>query len=455
MAMLRLGLILTLAAAGACGNNGLGSNGDMGPPPPDLGCVGRECLIDPLCGTPTTLSGTVTIPAGTLPLANAVVYIPNGNIPPPPQSGAVCDCDLSEFQNALAITNTDAEGRFFLVDNVPTGDQIPLIIRLGKWRREVTIPTILPCTANQVDPALTRLPRNQSEGNIPKIALSTGAEDALECLLRSNKLGLDDAEFSPPDGPGRVNLFAGGESATGTAGTSQFVASLNGGALFPSSNPWWNDVNNWNRYDLVMLACEGAQNAIYKSMAAHASLLSYLNGGGRVFLSHWQNVWIADGPLPLSGVATFTSAGGYAKSGMVLATINQNVPTGQLLASWLEQIIGAGFGQLPIYNAWATVTKLGASSAVGVIELSDPILTMDGLPNPASQYFFIDTPISSTPAPLCGRLAFTDLHASGNGNNQSSPTTPFPSGCVSSGLLPQEQALIFMLFDLMQCPGGL
>lgn len=90
----------------------------------------------------------------------------------------------------------------------------------------MTIPNVEPCKDNPLDdPELLHLPRNKSEGHLPKIALATGGLDALECLLR--KIGISDSEFTNPDYDGRVNLYAG------RAGTDRYDVSVNFGNRFP------------------------------------------------------------------------------------------------------------------------------------------------------------------------------------------------------------------------------
>ena len=180
---------------------------DPGPAPLDIGaphCVNLKCRIPNCTGTTegtTTLSGVVNIPAGNLPLYNASVYIPNRALLPI-VSGASCDrCDEVFSGEPVAVTTTDVNGRFMLT-GIPAGADIPLVIRLGKWRRQITIPAIQACKSNTVDAALTRLPRNRTEGDIPKVAVVTGAFDATECLLR--KLGIDDSEFTPESAGGHL-----------------------------------------------------------------------------------------------------------------------------------------------------------------------------------------------------------------------------------------------------------
>src|SRR5207302_72189 len=105
----------------------------------------------------------------------------------------------------------------------------------------VQIPAATKCVDTKLGPATTRLPRNKMEGSIPKIAITTGGADSLECFLR--KLGLDDSEFTNPDGPGRIHLYAG-------TGGSKAGATPNAQAL-------WDDGAKLKTYDIAILSCEG------------------------------------------------------------------------------------------------------------------------------------------------------------------------------------------------------
>jgi hypothetical protein len=191
-----------------------------------------------------------------LPLYNVVVYVPNAAVDPI-TDGVTCDtCQTGLSGDPIAAALSDTKGEFILKD-VPAGANIPLVITIGKWRREVVIPNVMPCVDNQVTPDLTRLPKNQSEGHIPRIAMVTGGADALECLLR--KIGLEDSEFTPENGPGRINLFAGKD------GGNKFTPDLNGGTVFPNGKNLWDDAFKLKNYDLVLMNCEGGTDAGNKS----------------------------------------------------------------------------------------------------------------------------------------------------------------------------------------------
>jgi hypothetical protein len=124
-------------------------------------CVNLECQI-PVCpnGT-TTLKGVVYAPEGTLPLYNVVVYVPNAAVDPIPD-GVTCDtCQTGLSGEPIVAALSDTTGEFVL-EGVPAGADIPLVITVGKWRREVTSPTSCPASTTRSTPDLTRLPRTRA-----------------------------------------------------------------------------------------------------------------------------------------------------------------------------------------------------------------------------------------------------------------------------------------------------
>lgn len=434
--------LMALPLAGAAiGCNGTALNGtDPGSPDGGSsgtmdygfpGCTGLQCQVANKCGTKdgTALSGVVNIPAGNLPLYGAKVYVPNSPVSPL-TAGASCDrCDNLLSGDPVTMATTDNMGRFTLA-NVPSGDNIPVVVQAGKWRRQVTIPHIDACSATSIDPTTTRLPRTQAEGNIPLIALTTGGLDALECLLR--KLGIADSEFTLPTGTGRVHLYAG------TGGSDRYQANLSGGASFPNATTLWGTLDSLKKYDVVTLSCEGQQYPNTKSTAARQAMLDYINLGGRVFASHYHNIWITGGPAPLPTVLTYNDRPDIGSTTAdVITTFNK----GADLADWLLNVGASSVrGKLPLNAAQNTVQSVNAN-------IARAWLTVPSQNN--IQYLSFDTPIGTPAAQQCGRMVLSDIHVSSG--DVSGPTKPFPSGCTTTSLSPQEKALIFFLFDLSNC----
>jgi N-acetylneuraminic acid mutarotase len=191
------------------------------------------CLQQATCaGNATTkVTGTVYAPNGVDPLPNAVVYVPNAPVSPFTTSVS-CDNCAQASGSPLVGTTSAVDGKFTLT-NVPAGTNIPLVIQIGRWRRQVSIPTVTACTTTPVSASLTRLPKNKTEGDIPKQAFVTGEKDALECVLR--KIGVEDTEFSNALGNGRIHLYAaaGPGSIRSTAATS----AVNHGAVLGGVGP--------------------------------------------------------------------------------------------------------------------------------------------------------------------------------------------------------------------------
>ena len=383
-------------------------------------------------GRETSLSGTVYAPSGALPLYNVMVYVPSAPLAPL-STGATCACEVSGAPVVSALTDT--EGRFTLV-NPPVGEDVPLVIQIGKWRRRFSIDSVSACASNVVPEQTLKLPARQSEGDLPRIALTTGNADALECLVR--KLGIDPLEFTPPAGPGRIHYYAGKD------GTDRYADDLNGGAEFPDAEELWSSVETLARYDVVLLSCEGDEGYDdNKPDAAFQAMHDYANLGGRVFASHWHQLWLQRGPDPFPQIAEFVDEDDL---GEITAEVVTTFPKGEALADWLVNV-GASteHGRIDLTGTQHTIVRESPEYAQRWIATTSPETV---------QYLSANTPLGAAPADQCGRVVLSDIHVTGSedeGRDISDDELAYPEGCVTSDLSPQEKVLAYMLFDISAC----
>src|ERR1019366_1353099 len=135
-------------------------------------------------------------------------------------------------------------------------------------------------------PAVLRLPRNRSEGDIPNIAIATGGADSLECLL--SRIGVDKAEYGAgAGGAGRIHIFKGDQGSDTTPAAPVASAALwaSQAALMP--------------FDITLLTCEGHETTAMNQQALYA----YAQAGGRVFASHFHYAWLDSGPFGAQNLA--------------------------------------------------------------------------------------------------------------------------------------------------------
>jgi hypothetical protein len=395
-------------------------------------CTQHACAGD----AKTSLSGTVYDPAGRTPLYNIIVYVPNADLDPIKEGVGCEQCDGTASGSPIASALTDPTGHFVL-DNAPVGANIPLVIQIGKWRRQVTIPSVTACQDNPVadaDHALLRLPRDHTEGHIPQIALATGHSDALDCLLR--KIGIADSEFTPDSGTGRVHMYVGGDGGSGT-GANRLAS---GAAFADAYVNLFGSYAKLSAYDLLILQCEGSQLESLK-LPYVPNIRRYADNGGRIFDEHLHSYWIRKGLPPWPTSAAWLQSIDSSAVTTLTATIDTTFPKGAALADWLQSV-------------QATTTR-------GQIALTATEHSVDGVfaptqrwistPDGHTQYLTLNTPLEAPPSEQCGRVVFTDLHV-GSGGGVSHFDTPFPTGCAASlTMSAQEKALEFMFFDLSSC----
>jgi hypothetical protein len=413
-------------------------------------CSGIQCNVATCPGGGTTsVSGTVYDPAAVNPIYDALVYIPNAALDPVP-TGASCQlCTAAASGQPITSILTDTAGHFTL-PNVPTGTNIPLVIQVGKWRREITVPTVTSCVDNPItDVQQTRLPRTQSEGNIPLIAVTTGGSDALECELR--RIGLADSEFTTDiAGTGRVHLYYGGD-LTGPTGGGAGTSSFSAGGKFSSAATLWSSTTKMAGYDMMMLSCEGGQYADAKKPYL-PNMETYLDAGGRVFFGHLHFYWLNHGSAALQSTADYIGVGSDLPQ-PITGYVNTTFPKGSAMSDWMVNV-GASTTptQLDIYQGQYSVASVNAPTQAWI---TVPVNPNDSAMRPSVQYMTFNTPVGTAADAQCGRAVFTDLHMNvsvgGNGGDNSDPTKPFPTECKTNGMTPQAKALEFMFFDLSAC----
>jgi hypothetical protein len=391
----------------ACGPSKRGDDDDGIPdaPPPDAPC-------------PTTISGKVFAPNGTLPLYNVTVYIPQ-NPPGPMTEGVTCSqCTTSLPGGSVTSTKSDAEGNFKL-ENVPPGNDIPVIITTGKWRRQLTVPYVAKCVDTPVMPGTFRLPKNRSEGDMPRIAMVTGGCDSLACIF--SKMGIDASEFgSSSTGPERITFYnASGGSSPGTAADAPTL---------------WANLDELKKFDMVINSCECSENNTNKTAAD--VLRQYADMGGRVFGSHFHYTWSKNLVPQWQNTAVYNTAG---TSNLTPTLVDTTHPDGMAFSKWLTAV-GASTtpGQLNLIG-------YPQPSEGAVVAPTTRWLYASGS-NPVTHYLSFKTPVGVAQDMQCGKVVHADLHVS----EDSTVSTTFPTGC-SAQLSPDEKAMVFLLFDLGSC----
>jgi hypothetical protein len=436
------------------GGNLTGGNGGSGNGGPGSGaapCTSGLCTQVHSCPTgSTTVGGKVFDPAGKNPLYNIVVYIPN-SMPQPLMPGPYCTCDQLYTGDPITTALTGPDGTFQL-QNVPDGANIPIVVQIGKWRMQFTLPNVGMCTNTAVPDGTLHLPRNHTEGDIPNIAISTGGADTLECLL--GRVGIEPGEYGGGSGgSGRLHIFNGDNGADTNPSSGMGSA----------SSQMWSSKANLSNYDIVILSCEGHETTNMNQQA----LYDYTEAGGRVFASHFHYAWFNTGPYAQANLAQWRTGSndiGNINADILTTYNGAAFPKGQAMKQWLGVVNalgvnGAPQGELPIQQARhnSSVTGANANTVPWIVPDQNA-----GQPPNSTQYFSVDTPLAAPANQKCGRIVYSDLHVgaaamppdypnAGGPNGNGFTGAVVPADCSHGDLSPQEKALEFMLFDLASC----
>jgi hypothetical protein len=291
------------------------------------------------------------------------------------------------------------------------------------------------------------------------MALVTGGVDNLGCFLKY--IGLDASEYSAPGAGGRLDIYQGlpaGASFGGTTiGGSPGLSTGTAGDC-TSDNPAcvWHTKANFEKYDIVLLACEGAtydaddpdnkETTTNKTTTAKQALYDWLNEGGKVFATHFHYTWFKNSPQPdFQNVATWLGSSGAGNTTKGY-DIDTTFPKGVTFNSWLgnPKVSALTGTQIDLTGVAQSVSTVNATAQRWIYDPSD---------KNAVKYLSFVTPIGGiktvdageSNAQYCGKAVFTDLHAGGT------PTGNVPGSCTATTLSAQLKALEFLFFDLSAC----
>jgi len=430
---------------------------------------GVTLAANPTCNT--RITGQVYDPGDNLPLPNVYVFFQEGPLSPLPEGVAQDSCSTiltggsgGGVPDNRVQSGLDGSFNLQLPNSVVNGQAINIVVQTGRWRK--VIPLTATCTTQNLNHV--RLPRNQAEGNIPKMAVVAADADTLECFLA--KVGVSTSEFTAPTQPGRVHYYQGCLNNCGpqlsNAAPHMGPAPEKRGSLLASQA-------NVDQYSMLVLPCEGGTRSsggstYYPNDAEVARVQSFANNGGRIFATHLSDLYLYHerdgGGLgqdmfpgavlwkfdPFDNMLNGTGNINTAQE----ANINTGAPRAQTFRDWL---------------ASAPVNGLNGNGRVSFAEprrralASIPLLGQGWLPNynpnPISAPFYnyahhvtFDTPVGSLNPE--GRVVYLSSHVAPVATRRQNSGT-FPGECnLAAALTPSERALEYMFFDVSACVGA-
>jgi hypothetical protein len=372
------------------------------------------------------LHGKVVAPEGTVPVSQAMVYLTSRE-PEAIPDGVYCDTCVTLLPSE-PYAYTKADGTFELAAYA-TGRQ-RLVVQKGQFRRHRDFDVV--AGDQNVPGPLTQLPgrTDAAKGDtIPKIAMVVGGYDHIDFSMK--KLGIEEF-YRYGDGPIDIGGPPPG-TKTGKTGSDLMNAASELShyhiTLLPCAAMGATHDDNTNEWQCG--APTGAQKTAFQS---------YVDAGGKLYVTDFayeavRQTWPGfitfydrtDVPLtnPSQGIGTGCRGGGED---------NPGTPQDKGLADWLGAI---GDPSPELKASWSRMQKV----------TPQPGFDAKGNPVTITPKVWMTSSIGGETLPAtvsfqqkCGRVLFSTYHCEGD---------------VSSGLIAQEKALLYILLEVGVCVGEL
>jgi hypothetical protein len=252
------------------------------------------------------------------------------------------------------------------------------------------------------------------------------------------RIGIDAKEFTDPTKGGRMHVYQG-VGGGGVAGGTAPDCATNGNC------PLWTTKPNLEKYDIVILSCEGDEHN--ETKPDKVPMHDWVIEGGKVFATHFHYTWFVNGPSDFQGVANWTPRGTNETGPF---DVDTTFPKGQAFVKWLQYVGATNNNTLALNQVRNDLSTVNAGAQRWVYT------PKNGATAEADRYITFNTPIGGNPPgpnaepdagpSYCGKAVFSDIHV-GVGEDAST----VPSTCSTNPLTPQEKALEFLFFDLSAC----
>ena len=373
------------------------------PPPSSDVCAG---------GPATSITGVVTFPNGSLPVARALVYVPVDPSGDVARSGTCGEC--IDRAGVYAIAETAVDGTFDLA-GVPA-DTATVVVQKGPFLRRVPV-TLTPCAENALPPEQTRLPRDASEGEVARIAVVTGTYDRMETVLERVGFASSVIEIYEDDPESSYDPTGGAD-------------------LF-------RDASRLSTYDYVFVDCgasvadEYYATSALREPAVQANLRAFVEGGGRLYVTDLAHD-VAETAIPAA--IDFGGGSGLTDTPEPIDRAGEGAPIEHAVhAQVLDDDLRAWLDNNGALDASGRMEVRGLESGWVLVEAASPDRARVWVEGP------LDAPSASRVRPLtvtgdrgCGRALFTSYHTI---EDHSGGTT----------LSAQEQALAYLILEIGNC----
>lgn len=397
---------------GGSGGNGAGGagGGSASPYAPNsfyLACAGDS----------TTLSGTAVAPNGTDPISGAEISVWD-HVPAPLGRGVVCESCTAEVSDKPLLTAiAAADGTFSLsLDTLKKRANYIVTVKKARFRRVLPGVNLEACGATVLTPAQAALPKNTTEGDVPKIAISSGNRDHLEKVVDAMGItGYDCFKGLPAS------------STTDTCMASRTLGDL-------VSNP-----NLLDQYGLLFVSCAVSNpfSPMSQDDSRAKNLRAWVERGGKLVVTDDSYDFVEQtfpdaidfqGAAAASGRAQAVDA---AEVGSAVDTVT-GVVNDEGLAAWLKLFPSAidAAKQVALHGflaKWAVQRAPGPGTQV-VVHGQAPFSNASA-----------DVPLTSRfEVKGCGRVIYSSYHTDSSGT-----------------LLPQERILEYLMFEVAACTSAL